>query len=242
MPSSLEFYKQGYGDRFIDSSYFTEEVREFIKEERKIIDSTRHTFSLLVEVGSMHGRYLDWAVSVNKMYIGLDIVTNYIQMGQEIVASRSLSPEMYQFITGDASEIPYLLKSAYLPVELQHCLLFFPFNSFGNMLNITRILENLQSSQLPFFISSYQTTDYATQCRFDYYKRCGYTHIRVSSDETGACISSSEGLRSIAYHPWYLQKLCNDHCLSISMIPFSDIGMAYVSSSILKGSTQECNK
>jgi hypothetical protein len=101
------------------------------------------------------------------------------------------------------------------------------------MAEATQVISALRESQLPFLISSYQTTEHSTDCRWEYYARCGYKDIRMSSDEKGVCFSSSDGLQSIAYHPEYMHNVCNDHGLAVTAISFSTIGLAYITDNIL---------
>jgi hypothetical protein len=107
--------------------------------------------------------------------------------------------------------------------------LLFPFNSFGNMDDPLRVIRNLQECGLPFFISTYLTSEHATRSRGEYYVRCGYKGLYVIKDEYSVGIISSEGLQSFAYRPEYLLNACNAHHLGLTVLPFAGIGLAYVS-------------
>lgn len=228
MLSVNEFYENGLGDRLANPLYHPRVITEFLQEELRIVNSIQSSIDLLIEVGCMHGRYLDWAITHKKLYIGIDLVQRYIEAGRRAVAERGLSKEIYQFVAGNAEEMARLLGQQHLHIEHDRCLLLFPFNSFGNMLDEERVIASLRECELPFFISSYQTTEYATACRKEYYTRCGYKDVRFLNTEKGIYFSSSDGLHSIAYYPKYLQKLFDDHKLLITIEPTPPINVSYM--------------
>ena len=182
---------------------------------------------LLVEIGCMHGRYLNWAIQHQKRYIGLDIVTRYIESGRSTVVKLALPSEAYQFILGRAEEVSKIVHPNEYGILPNRCLLWFPFNSFGNTENSLLVLQELKRANLPFCISSYQTTERATSSREQYYCACGYRNIQVAKNEQGICFFSPDGLRSMAYHPEYLQHLCVLCGLQITTTLFARIGVAY---------------
>lgn len=180
----------------------------------------------------MYGRYLRWAIEQGKCYLGLDIVPRYVEAGRKTVIKLGLSPQHYQFVLGGAEEIAKLVKPKQLLVEPQRCLLLFPFNSFGNILNPSPVVTGLRESGLPFLISSYSTTAEATACREQYYRNCGYHELHLFEDERGVHFVSPDGLHSIAFHLKYLQKLCAVNGITVEAVPFSKIGVAYTTMTI----------
>lgn len=222
-----KFYESGPGDRLAVSSNHPQKIREFLQVEEKALDSIADSIDLLIEVGCMQGLHLDWAFAHEKSYLGIDIVKRYIQAGEKKVAQSGLSKERYRFIVGNGEEIGHLIHEQKLQAERERCLLFFPFNSFGNMQNVERVIASLRESELSFLISTYQTNDSATKSRDEYYKRCGYQDVRFTLTEQGVCFSSSDGLHSIAYQPDYLKKLFAEQNLSINITLTHPINIFY---------------
>ena len=235
MPSSYDFYIHGLGDRLADPTCHPAGITAFLEEEQRIVNLAQHSFDQLIEVGCMNGRYLDWAIDHRKSYLGIDIVKQYIEEGRQTVIRRALSPQTYQFVIGDAEEIDHVIIEDHLRAERDRCLLLFPFNSFGNMEHVEQVLVALRHINLPFFISSYQTTDYAAACRHEYFKRCGYKDICISSTEQGVLFTSSDGLHSLAYYPEYLLKICREHELAVTATLTSKINVTYTTRTLLRG-------
>lgn len=225
------FYESGRGDRLIDPRFFPESIKRFLAGENKLLDGKTPFVDLLVEIGCMHGRYLEWAVQRQKRYIGLDIVQRYLEAGRNAVTKRALPGEMYRFILGGAEDVSKLVHPSEYGVPAERCLLWFPFNSFGNTKDPLLVLHELKRAGLPFLISSYQTTAEATVSREQYYRACGYRNIRIVEDSNGVCFRSSDGLRSMAYHPQHLQHLGAFCGLQITKKPFSQIGVVYENNS-----------
>lgn len=227
-----EFYEEGRGNSLIDPLFFPSEVKDFLKKEELILFSVRDSFDLLIEIGCMHGRYLDWTVAEKKLYIGIDVVVRFIEEGRKKVLKLGLPPVDYQFIKGKAEDIAQLISSERLQSKKIGCLLFFPFNSFGNMEDAIPVISALKLSRLPFLISSYQTTEKANTCRKEYYSRCGYKGIRREINEKGVYFYSADGLRSVAYHPEHIKKVCETQNLAMATMPFSTLGTVYFSSTL----------
>ena len=235
MASSYDFYIHGLGDQLANPACHPAGITAFLEEEQRIVSLIQHSFDQLIEVGCMNGRYLDWAIDHEKSYLGVDIVKQYIEEGRQTVIRRMLSSQTYQFVLGDAEEIDYVVLDDHLQAKRDRCLLLFPFNSFGNMEHVEKVLAALRHINLPFFISSYQTTDYALACRHEYFKRCGYQDIEVSSTEQGILFTSSDGLHSLAYYPEYLLKLFREHDLAVTATLSSRINVTYTTRTLLCG-------
>lgn len=236
MPSPREFYEKGLGDRFLEAVHYSTEISSFLHSEENLVNSLSPAFDLLIEVGCMHGRYLNWAVSQSKNYLGIDIVSKYVEGGRRRTSERGLCQKSYRFILGSAEEMGKLIDPDELHVSIDRCLLLFPFNSFGNIPDTASVIRNLSACGLPFLISSYLVSDLATQCRTEYYRRCGYAGIQISREEYGVCLSASGGLRSIAFFPEYLKALFKGEELAVAMVPLSRIGVAYGSEDIVSRS------
>jgi hypothetical protein len=227
MSGTKDFYESGKGDRLIDPFLFPEKIKQFLLYEKRILEALTGSFDLLIEVGCMHGRYLKWAVKNNKCYLGIDIVERYIETGKKIVLGLQLDTNKYRFILGGAENIAKIVKLDEWDIRPNRCVLFFPFNSFGNMDNPVAVIKSIKKSSLPFLISTYDTNPEANKCREQYYKNCGYIEVSIIQDEKGVRFVSSDGLSSIAYHKNYLQEVFAINSLKVVAIRFSQIGLAY---------------
>jgi hypothetical protein len=227
--SSKEFYESGRGDLLIDEAFYPACIVDFLHAERKLLDILRPDVQLLVEVGCMGGRHLEWAVANNKAYLGLDIVERYVNEGCKVVNERSLPSERYRFVCGAAEDVVSILRAENVTAQMKESLLFFPFNSIGNMTAPSPVLQSLSETRAPFLISSYLTTDEASSCRADYYELCGYKNVRAVNSNDGVRFTSDDGLHSIAYHPDYLLTLAAECGFEMKTMQFSAVGIAYYS-------------
>lgn len=225
-----------HGDRFLETENYTGTIAQFIEGERDLLSKWTSSFDVLIEVGCMNGRYLNWTIANGKHYVGLDIVDDYIKQGIQQLLRQGLSQKEYQFVLGDAIELSTVIRSLHITPD--RALILFPFNCFGNIVNLRHLIFNLRECSAPFLISSYQTSPDATSCRYDYYKACGYSQLRVLQKEQGVCITSLEGLHSTAYQPEYLQYAFREQGMNILSIPFSSLGIAYARVEDSDSSTQ----
>jgi len=229
MDCKQRFYESGLGDRLIDPLFFPESIKDFLDSEQQLLESLKRSIDLLIEVGCMQGRYLEWAIEHKKHYLGLDVVRRYINNGIQRVNNLGSSICNYKFVLGGAEKIASLVKPKDWEVKPKRCLLLFPFNSFGNIPDPKPTVRSLAKSNLPFLISSYQTSKKATACRERYYRNCGYRKLRMVKNKNSVCFVSPDGLHSIAYHPRYLQDLFMTNGIRAKAIPFSRMGMLYAS-------------
>lgn len=227
-----DFYSNGRGDRLIDPLFYPKGIKLFLENEEKLLVSLAPFFDLLIEVGCMNGRYLSWAMGYKKAYFGLDIVERYIDAGNKRLGKLKTPKAQCQFVLGSAEDIASIIRPDDLGVKTGRCLAFFPFNSFGNMPNPEPVIKSLGESNLPFCISSYRISKKATECRKRYYKNCGYSRIRTSRSRRGVRFSSPDGLSTIAYDPAFLREMFATNNVDVVSMPFSQIGMAYLSSKL----------
>lgn len=232
MGTTPEFYRNGYGDRFIDPSLFNEEVAAFLCAEEQILNTLSCAIHGLVEVGCMHGRYLEWAILNRKRYFGLDMVERYIIKGRKSVHKRGLSSVDYRFILGSMEQLPAIVDDPDVSAHPDKYVMLFPFNSFGNMDHPEGVIQSMQSLKLHFVVSSYQVTAHATNARTDYYAKCGYQNLQVMADPHKVVVTSAEGLRSYAFNPTYLMRQFGRHGISVLLMPFANIGMACLSAGL----------
>lgn len=223
---TLDFYAQGAGDLLIDDSRYPTAIVDFLHAEGELLDSLAGDFDLLVEVGCMHGRFLDWAQTRGKRYLGLDVVPRYVETGRLEAARRGLSTETCRFVLGPAERVHEILKAN--KAAPNRTLLFLPFNSIGNMQAAGPVLAAVARSGARFFVSSYRTTARAGEGRREYYGRCGYRDIRQVKDAEAVWFLSPDGLRTAAYRPRHIRALCAARSLPVRARPFSGIGLAYL--------------
>jgi len=227
-----DFYGNGQGDRLIDPLFYPKGIKLFLEDEEKLLKLLVPFFDLLIEVGCMHGRYLCWAIRRKKSYIGIDVVERYIFAGKQRLGELKTLSDQCSFILGSAEDIADTIHPNDLGVDVGRCLAFFPFNSFGNMPNPKSVVKSLAQSGLPFCVSSYRIVQKATECRMRYYRNCGYGRIKTSRGRNGVRFSSPDGLNTIAYDPTFLRGMFASNNVDARSMPFSQIGMAYLSSGL----------
>ncbi len=227
MNSIKDFYDSGNGDYLVESINYPKEIQEYLKKEKALLCKIKECFNCLVEIGCMSGRYLNWCIEEDKGYLGIDVVHRYIEEGKCKILNCELSPLKYQMVVGSAENICEIVQENKVSSSYKKILLFFPFNSFGNMSNTQTIIDSLHKTGLIFLICSYQTNLRVNNIRDDYYKNCEYKGIQRIVNRKGVRFISKEGLNTIAYEPDYLCECSKKVGITLKMIKFSDIGMAY---------------
>jgi hypothetical protein len=222
------FYGSGLGTRLIDAGNYPPSIQDYLHGEEQLLASLEDGFSTLVEVGCMHGRYLEWAVARGKNYLGVDPVQPYIRQGHERLALDPPKAGTCRFAQGTAEEIDLVLRQEGI-TEDERPLLFFPFNSFGQARFPRPIVAALSRARAPFLICTYGTGDRASEVRKRYYDACGYADLTQLSDESGVRFVSSDGLHSAAYHPPVMAGMFAAAGLRVKAVEFSDVGTGYSS-------------
>ena len=225
MVSKKSFYDSGNGDPLIDAKNYPIEIKRYLRYEKKFLYRLRNEFEVLVEVGCMTGRYLEWSLEYHKKYIGVDIVSRYIKQGKERLKNYKLVKPDYQIEICSAESIGQFLLEKCL-ANSSKLLLLFPFNSFGNMKNPEAVIASLSLVNQPFLICSYKTDMRANTARLIYYKRCGYEQTKYERNGTGVHFISVEGLETTAYHPEYIRSICQKHGMRVET-EVSGIGAFY---------------
>lgn len=223
---TLDFYARGAGDLLIDEARYPAAIRDFLRAESELLESISGDFDLLVEAGCMHGRFLDWAQARGKRYLGLDVVPRYVEAGRREAVRRGLSPETYRFACVPAERVHDVLQTH--PIPPTRTLLFFPFNSIGNMDDAGPVISAIARSGAKFLVSSYRSTARASAARREYYERCGYRAIQEGRDPKAVWFRSPDGLRSAAWRPRYFRASCAANRLAVRLQPFAKIGLAYL--------------
>lgn len=219
---TAQFYASGAGDRLVAAALLPPAVRTLLDDEERMLDDLGDGIDVLVEVGSMYGLHLDWAVRSERAYIGIDVVPRYVDEGRARLAVRALPADRYRFDLTGAED----LAAVRLPAG--RALALFPFNSFGNMQRPRAVLAALSDSGLPFAISTYRTDPPASQRRQEYYDACGYAGLRMTEDADGVRFRNDEGLDTVAYHPSRMAEWFRATGLAAAPVEFGGFGLLYV--------------
>lgn len=229
MTAVPNFYRCGSGDSLIDPRNYPAAIQAYLEAERVLLAQQSASFERLAEIGCMEGRYLDWCVARKKKYTGIDVVERYVDYGRQRLAKLCLSPVDFSIEQGDAEKIDILFGADKIKDKI---LLFFPFNSIGNMENISLVFQAIKKSQQSFLICSYQTNQVAIEQRLVYYNNCGLKGLRCANNETGVRFLSEDGLNSAAYSSEYIEDICRALNISVKFQNFSQIGLAYMSNDL----------
>ncbi len=224
----MSFYDCGLGDRLVEDGMYPTEIKEFLVEEALLLERVESSFDLLVEVGCMQGRYLEWSIAHSKRYVGIDLVTRYIEAGIERAHELGLSASTCQFVVGDAEKLDDIVTPELLGNKQSKALLFFPFNSFGNIESYSAVIGSIKRCASPFCISTYTTSPLSLMTRLNYFSACQYAGLNVRDDNQGTLFSTKSGLHSMAYHPHFLLSELAQANLAAETIQFAQIGIAYL--------------
>ena len=175
----------------------------------------------------MGGRYLPWAIKKKRNYVGIDIVPKYIDAAKEAAKDIKGNANRYLFFCWDAADLHLLLSSNNIPACPEDCLAFFPFNSFGNMTNISAVIRSLALSRMSFVISSYKTDNTSTKIRKEYYENCRYRQLHACFSEKGVRFLSPDGLDTIAYRQGWLTDKFRRSGIEVQSISFAKLGLLY---------------
>jgi len=228
--SSRDFYQTSAGDHLVEAAYYPAQVVSFLEAESLFVAQLLDKCSLLIEVGSMWGRYLEFALQLKKSYIGVDVVPRYIRILQRRVEKIDIAGRIHMGYVCNVPQQEALYNLA-RPFCVEHrVLLVFPFNSIGNMLrlrNVARQLASLARCGASLCISTYRTSQYASAARRRYYENCSYRNVVSRKLRRGTLFRSAEGLRSMAYTADYIVRTFRGVGVEMKVMPLARIGAAY---------------
>jgi SAM-dependent methyltransferase len=233
MHSLRAFFEHPSADRLMDRATLPQNIRQFLRQERLLLDSLAGSFDRLIEVGCMDGRHLEWACAHGRRYVGIDIAERHIKRARVLATARGLSTQACRFLVGEAEAIDALIEPLQEPATRD--LVFLPFNIFGAVSDANRVIHGLRRSRRAFLISAYQTNERATASREQYYRRCGYEGLRLERDLCGVSFVTASGFRTTAYEPDYLQALCRALDLPVTAITRTWLNVAYLPSWFVAG-------
>lgn len=221
------FYGTDNGNRLVDENNYPQSIKDYLEKERAILNKKVKKHDVIVEVGCMEARNMEVAIKNGKKYIGIDIVPEYIDIASGIVKQRNLQ-ETCEFLCIDAERLDDILKKSNLLEKSKAPLFFFPFNSFGNMINFDKVIKSISNiKNADFILFTYLTDKKATEERFKYYNNCNYSNLRICNEKEGVRFTADDGLNSMAYDQKFLKDCIKKNGLNLEIAPFSNIGIAY---------------
>lgn len=222
-PPNNDFYMSfGDSDRIMDPSCFSPEIAQFLQDEKNHLSKVflQEQYECIIEVGCHAGHNADWLSALCTQYIGVDINKDAIELAQQ---TKHLPGKIDFFCTSVENLKPLMLPDGKYP---QRKIVLFPFNLFGNFINVEELIEMLDMTGVDLAMSNFNTRSATTIGRYNYYINCfGKASIRVYDAEQGVLFKAGQKFRSIAYNPEYLTKLVHDISRYHGIItPFSTFG------------------
>lgn len=219
----MNIYKSGLGDNLMNPVFFTEAVRQYLKGEEELLVSLSTSYDTIIEIGCTAGRYAEAITRLGKDYVGIDIADHHILRAAHLHKGN----EKASFLCDDAHNLEAILNAA--EASSRNPLVFFPFNSFGNLGNGYVILEILMKMSIPFAIFTYATDQATTGERKTYYKASGFKSLILEEEGSGVRFIDQSGLNTIAYSASWFERSFSSLQLPYRCTPFSSIGCCYMS-------------
>jgi hypothetical protein len=219
----MNIYKSGLGDNLMNPVFFTDAVRQYLKAEEELLMSLSTSYDTLIEIGCTAGRYAEPVTQLGKSYVGIDIADHHILQAAHLHRNN----EKASFLCDDAHNLESILNAA--EASTRNPLIFFPFNSFGNLDNGYAILETLKKMSIPFAVFTYATDRATTGERTTYYAASGFTSLVMEEEGSGVRFIDGSGLNTIAYSESWFERSFSSLHLPYHRIPFSSIGCCYTS-------------
>ena len=85
MNHTVDFYTQGTGDALVDPDNYPDAIRQYLREERHLLQRHCKAFDTLIEAGCTAGHYADLAISAGKEYVGIDIAHQQDSRGEDVL-------------------------------------------------------------------------------------------------------------------------------------------------------------
>lgn len=226
------FYESSVGNNIMEKKCFSEEINQYLEFEKCLLESIINKFNVLVEIGCVKGRHLQWALDKGKYYVGIDIVNQHILDAREVASSLNLDSSQYKVVCEQAENFYTILNNLNIDIDDKqkyNTLIYFPFNILGNVENFEQTIMSLKESNVDFYISAFKTDNFSTKIRKNYYNKCGCKDIIEIQDDTGIRFKSKEGLNTIAYFPNWLNQKFFEMDIKIKTYEISKVGIAYIS-------------
>ena len=224
-PPNNDFYmSETEENKIMDPGCFSPEISQFLSEEKSYLSSyfNQESYDCIVEVGCHAGHNTEWLSSLCDYYIGIDVNENAIAQANRTFQFR----KNIEFRCASVEALrPMLLTNVSRKKRL---IVLFPFNLFGNFINITKLIEMLDVSGVDLAMCNFNTKAATTIGRYKYYLNCFKgVGIRVFDAEQGVLFKAGQNFRSIAFNREYLtrkiQEVSEFHGIVTSFSVFGDL-------------------
>jgi hypothetical protein len=220
MANSVEnVYDTVLGDALMDDTNYPDSIIKFLAAEKEVAAYVSESFSTLVELGCHTGFYVETAIAQGLRYIGVDSTPKYIE-----IARRRF---------GESPEVSFVCENAFVALNtiswnsIEKPILFFPFNSFGNIYTDLQKAKEVFTQNIPILISLFKTDDKATSARMAYYKRSGLQNLHVIDGDDTICVSADDGFLSAAFNRSAMVRLSRSAGFRLTVFDMSEVGACY---------------
>jgi hypothetical protein len=219
----MKFYASGIGDNLMNPVFFTGAIHDYLLCEKELLISLSEPYDTIIEIGCTKGRYAETITKLKKHYLGIDIAKHHILDASALHQHNTNA----RFLCDDVRNLETILLAN--GIRAEGSLLFFPFNSFGNLHDGTAILQMLKRTGIPFAIFTYATDKRTEEERTRYYTGSGFLDICLSNELAGVRFIDHSGLNTIAYRESWFRESFLSLQLPLRRIPFGGIGCSYLS-------------
>jgi len=201
--AAVAAFYSSIGQALADDANYPAAIRQHLDEEKAIL--SRHLaagkYSVVVEVGCMDGRlHMAQVLRFPLRYVGIDLVAESVRKLNLCLSERRVPASRAVGLAMDACQ---LAKLDCLRDE-SSALVIFPFNSFGNMAEPSKVIAAAARLTVELLIFTYRTDEASNELRASYYRDSGMTNLECITNRSEVRFSSSNGLVSHAYTPrWF---------------------------------------
>jgi hypothetical protein len=221
-----DFYMSSQdSERIMNPDCFSEEVMQFLRDEKSYLRNifVQEQYDCIVEVGCHAGHNSSWLSELCTHYIGVDINEAAISHANQ---KRRIAGKV-EFFCEPVENLISLLSEGNYP---ERKVVLFPFNLFGNFIDVERLLKTLDIKGVDLVMSNFNTMSATTLGRYKYYVNCfGKSVIRVYDAEQGVLFKAGQCFQSIAFDSNYLTKIIHEvssyHGI---LMPFSIYGDLFI--------------
>ena len=225
------FYLSPIGEKILDPTTYTREIRELLAEEERLLISLLPEYDALLEVGCGSAERAERVVYLGRQFYGIEINPHYVELGRALFREKQIDDRA----TIDLFSAHKLNRSTF-PLDLsKRSLIFFPFNLMGNLDDFHLVLLNLFDLEQDFCFTTYKVTSQAEKTRAVYYTQCGCADLVQSATPLGTLFTAEGGFHSAAFRVGYLFDLLEfllqtkQKKAKISVFDIHDIGyLVYV--------------
>jgi hypothetical protein len=205
-PGSIYF--KNSGRNILNPANYPAGVKHYLSEEQETVNRLLHNYGGLIELGCFDATYSLLCNAREKLYIGIDIVPEYIEEANHNLKFWQLDHERFEALELDAHNIAELPARSRIFSKLppQEWLILFPFNCLGNLPYPERVIAGLINLKISSLISSFQVSPKATRTRKEYYNNCRLQDIKVKATDQGIKFTSLNGFSSIAYSQTWIHE------------------------------------